>query len=59
MLKGNIKMAIIVDKERKIFNLQTKNSSYVFGIYNNMWPVHIHYGKKINNVPFVKYQKLN
>ena len=47
-------MAIIVDKERKIFNLQTKNSSYVFGIYNNMWPVHIHYGKKINNVPDIE-----
>lgn len=44
-------MPILIDKERKIFNLQTKNSSYIFGIYNNMWPVHIHYGKKINNVP--------
>lgn len=44
-------MAIIVDKERMIFNLQTKNSSYILGIHNNLWPIHIHYGKKINNVP--------
>ncbi len=47
-------MAIIIDEQRKIFNLQTKNSSYIFGIYNNMWPVHIHYGKKINQVPDIE-----
>lgn len=44
-------MAIIIDENRKIFNLQTKKSSYILGIYNNKWPIHIHYGKKINQVP--------
>lgn len=41
-------MPIITDKENKVFNLQTPNTSYIFGIYKNKLPLHIHYGRKIN-----------
>ena len=41
-------MPIIYDEKNKIFNLQTPNTSYVIGIYENKLPIHIHYGKRIN-----------
>lgn len=42
-------MAICIDKENKIFNLKTPNTSYILGIYADKLPVHIHYGKRIDN----------
>ena len=41
-------MAIIYDEANKVFNLQTKNSSYIMGIVNDTYLVHIHYGKRLN-----------
>ncbi len=41
-------MPIIYDEVNKIFNLQTKNSSYIMGIVNDTYLAHIHYGKKFN-----------
>ena len=42
-------MGIIFDKENMVFNLQTPNTSYVIGIYENKLPIHIHYGRRIEN----------
>lgn len=41
-------MAIIYDETNKIFNLQTKNSSYIMGLVYDSYLVHIHYGKRLN-----------
>ncbi|MGN1092106.1 MAG: hypothetical protein ACI4RS_00475, partial [Monoglobaceae bacterium] len=41
-------MPIIYDDKNKIFNLQTPETSYVIGIYENKLPVHIYYGKRIS-----------
>ncbi len=40
-------MPIIFDSEKKIFKLDTLNSSYVFKIYQENYLVHLYYGKKI------------
>lgn len=40
-------MAVIYDEKNKIFNLKTLNTSYIIGIYKDKYPVHIHYGNKI------------
>ncbi len=40
-------MPIIFDSEKKIFKLDTLNSSYIFEIYNENYLVHLYYGKKI------------
>ena len=40
-------MPIIYDKEHKIFNLQTPNTSYIIGIYDEKLPIHIHYGRRL------------
>lgn len=37
------------DKEHNVFNLQTPGTSYVIGIYDGKIPMHVHYGKKLNN----------
>ncbi|MBR6720113.1 MAG: alpha-galactosidase [Clostridia bacterium] len=41
-------MAIIYDEVNKIFNLQTKNTSYIMGVVYDKYLVHIHYGKRLN-----------
>ncbi len=40
-------MAIVFDSEKKIFKLDTLNSSYVFEIYQENYLVHLYYGAKI------------
>jgi len=40
-------MAIQFDKEQQIFHLQTKNTSYVMGVWENTHLLHLYYGKKI------------
>ena len=40
-------MAILFDKENFIFNLQTPDTSYIIGIYDNKLPIHVYYGKRI------------
>ena len=42
-------MGIIVDKSEKIFNIQSKNTSYVFGVDNEGLLRHLYWGKKIEN----------
>ncbi len=42
-------MAILYDKENAIFNLQTPDTSYIIGIYDGKLPMHIHYGKRVEN----------
>lgn len=41
-------MPVIYDKQNSIFNLQTPDTSYIIGIYENKLPIHIHYGKRLN-----------
>lgn len=40
-------MAIIVDTKQKVFHLQTREASYVFGIVEDGYLVHFYYGKRI------------
>ena len=40
-------MSVIFDSEKKIFKLDTLDSSYVFEIYQENYLVHLYYGKKI------------
>ncbi len=40
-------MSVIFDSEKKIFKLDTLNSSYIFEIYQENYLVHLYYGKKI------------
>lgn len=38
---------IIFNEERKMFHLKTKNTSYVFGVYKDLFLLHLYWGKKI------------
>ncbi len=40
-------MAIIFDKDSQIFKLDTKNTSYIFGVFDGGYLVHYYYGDKI------------
>ena len=42
-------MAIVFDEKNMIFNLQTPDTSYVIGVFDNKLPLHMHYGKRIEN----------
>ncbi|MBQ7900590.1 MAG: alpha-galactosidase, partial [Clostridia bacterium] len=42
-------MPIIYDKQNQIFNLQTPSTSYIIGLYEGKLPLHLYYGKKIQN----------
>lgn len=42
-------MGIIIDKSKKIFNIQSKNTSYVFGVDNGGLLRHLYWGKKIED----------
>ncbi len=39
------------NEQTRVFTLETKNTSYIFGFCNDFIPVNIYYGKKIRNVP--------
>lgn len=41
-------MSIIYNDQEKLFNLKTKNTSYIMGIYKN-YLVHAYYGKRIEH----------
>lgn len=43
-------MPIIFDEKNKVFHLQTKHSSYVFCIAHGRFPVHLYYGKRLENI---------
>ncbi|WP_239004622.1 alpha-galactosidase [Paenibacillus tepidiphilus] len=40
-------MSIHVDAERRIFHLQTLNTSYILGIARDKYPMQLHYGKRL------------
>ena len=40
-------MAIYFDEQNKVINLQTPDTSYIIGIYDDKLPVHIHYGRRL------------
>ena len=42
-------MPVIYDRKNNVFNLQTPNTSYILGIYDGKIPMHIHYGKRLEN----------
>ena len=48
-------MAICFDESKKIFKLDTKNSTYAIKIYEGGYLLHIYYGKKLNdtNIDFL------
>lgn len=43
-------MAIYFDEKNKVFNLQTKNTSYIFAVIQDKYLFHMHYGKKVSSV---------
>ncbi len=43
-------MAVFYDEKQKLFHLSTPNSSYVISIRNNMLPLNVYYGKKLENL---------
>ncbi len=49
-------MAIIFDESKRIFHLQTKKTSYIFGFLTPNTPVHLYWGKRLNTTP--DYQQL-
>ena len=42
-------MPIQFDEKENLFHLQTKHSSYIFCIAHEKYPVHLYYGKRIEN----------
>jgi alpha-galactosidase len=46
-IKRRDNMPITFDEKRKIFKLDTLNSTYAFGVYDQGYLVHLYYGKKI------------
>ena len=40
---------IFINEEKRIFNLRTENTEYVFGLDNENLIRHIYWGNKINN----------
>ncbi|MCM3630643.1 alpha-galactosidase [Paenibacillus glycanilyticus] len=43
-------MAILYDKELRLFHLQSKNTSYAFQILKQGYPAHIYWGKKVRGL---------
>ena len=41
-------MPIAFDSDRNLFSLTTKNTQYVFQLMHGKFPVHLHYGEKLN-----------
>ncbi|MCR4692537.1 MAG: alpha-galactosidase [Firmicutes bacterium] len=41
-------MPIIYDKEKKIYNIKTANTSYIIVIYKNKYLINLYYGKRID-----------
>lgn len=52
-------MPIIFDCEKKIFKLDTANSSYVFKVYQENYLVHLYYGAKIPDYNLTDFEKRN
>ncbi len=50
-------MPIIFDSKKKIFKLDTLNSSYIFKIYSENYLVHLYYGAKIPDYNLTDFEK--
>ncbi len=48
-------MPITYHEKEQLFHLQTKNTSYIFGLFNNRHPVHYYYGKRMENITNVGF----
>lgn len=46
-------MPILYNDKEKIFNLQSEHTSYVMGVLNEKYLLHLYYGKKISTYPSV------
>ncbi|MFD2327860.1 alpha-galactosidase [Cohnella sp. GCM10020058] len=42
-------MAILFDRERQTFHLQTPNTSYIITIVEGLYPAHVYWGPKLRN----------
>ena len=51
-------MSIIFDEQNKVFKLDTKNSTYIFGVFTGNYLVHYYYGAPIpdTNVEKLRYR---
>lgn len=49
-------MSIIFDKEKKIFHLQTPNTSYVMRLIGEHILEHVYYGEKITSAVGLEYK---
>lgn len=52
-------MSIIYDKHKKLFFLNTPNSSYIFGIKNNKYLIHYHFGGRVSLVDTDAFEQLD
>ena len=43
-------MPVTFYENEQLFHLQTKNSSYVIGLMNSRHPIHVYYGKRMENI---------
>ncbi len=43
-------MGIMYDEKQKMFNLQTKNTSYVMALVRDKYLAHVYWGKKLTNI---------
>ncbi|MBQ4086869.1 MAG: alpha-galactosidase, partial [Clostridia bacterium] len=48
-------MPITYHEKEQIFHLQTKNTSYIFGLFNGRNPTHLYYGKRMENIKSIGY----
>ena len=43
-------MPITYHEKEQLFHLKTKNSSYIIGLFNRRNPMHLYYGKRMENI---------
>ena len=47
-------MAIRFDEKKNIFYLSTPNSSYIMGIFEEKYLLHLHWGGKADEIPGIE-----
>lgn len=52
-------MSILYDSEKRLFKLDTSETSYVIGIYEEGYLLNLYYGAKINDMHFENFCKRN
>ncbi len=48
-------MPITYYEKEQLFHLQTKNSSYIIGLFNGRNPMHLYYGKRMENIASISH----